>query len=133
MKISSVPPRPICLEEPCLSWTGQVCGHAVLFGLGTCVYDDPERFLQREQRLQHLAKYGRISCPPSIVSHFSSDNVSKDLALAPFVQSSLSIYEPSSYEFFFISQKQDCGRKFCSFKSQILKKFKNTGVVHACL
>lgn len=55
----SNPPRPYCLEEPCIAWSGRVCGHEVLFGRGACLLDDPERAAARVERLKRKAMRGK--------------------------------------------------------------------------
>lgn len=52
-------PRPYCLEEPCIAWSGRVCGHEVLFGRGACLFDDPERAAARVERLKRKAMRGK--------------------------------------------------------------------------
>lgn len=51
------PPRPICLDEPCLAWEPRqgYCGHQVIFGPDSCVYYDPEREKQRLERMKRKA------------------------------------------------------------------------------
>lgn len=126
MSVTFYPPRPICLEEPCLSWTGRVCGHSIIFGPGTCLYDDPERYDQRERRLQRKDMIGHISRRRAKPGQKMPVNLLQGFSLVPFTQhvNPLSCYDPSSFEYFFHFIKQDCDSKFGLFKSRMLTKFK---------
>lgn len=121
------PPRQICLEEPCLSWTGRVCGHSIIYGIGSCVYDDPERREQRMQRLYRKSKFGSSSLQSveSDIKH--QDERVRMFSLAPFVQNvpRSSRYSQSSFEYFYYFMQEYRDLKFNNFKSRILQKFKN--------
>ena len=58
-KSTGKPPRPECLEEPCLAWHGDKCGHQVTNGMGSCALDDPERRAQRAERMRRAAMEGK--------------------------------------------------------------------------
>lgn len=123
-----IPPRQICLEEPCLSWTGRVCGHSIIYGPGSCTYDDPERFEQRKQRLYRKKMFGSNlnQLNEKDIEHFKNPIVC--FQLAPFVQNirRSSRYDKSSFEFFYYYMQEELDLKFFNFKSQILRKFKNS-------
>jgi hypothetical protein len=123
-----IPPRQICLEEPCLSWTGRVCGHSIIYGPGSCAYDDPVRFEQREQRLYRKKMFGSTPNQSNEKDLEHLKNPINCFQLAPFVQNirRSSRYDKSSFEFFYYYMQEERDLKFFNFKSQILRKFKNS-------
>lgn len=126
-KFSTSPPRSICLEEPCLAWTGRVCGHSIVYGSGACLYDDPVRCDQRAKRLYRKAMIGSVSRRLVDYDREFLVNTVHGFSLVPFVQRVplSSRYSPSSFEFFYYFMKEDRDLKFNAFKSRILRKFKH--------
>ena len=56
-----IPPRPECQQEPCNAWEprGDYCGHQALNGPDSCIYYDPEREQQRQERMKRKAMEGK--------------------------------------------------------------------------
>ena len=54
-------PRPECELEPCLSWFANLrrCGHESIYGVGTCILDDPERREAWEKRMERKRRMGK--------------------------------------------------------------------------
>lgn len=123
---SFCPPRPICLEEPCNAWTGRVCGHSILFGVGACLYDDPERFEQREKRLSRKAMMCGASSRSNQSSFAKQRREINGFSLIPYKQNFDLIwkYNSSSYEFFYLSIKKNSDFQFNKFISRIISRYK---------
>lgn len=126
-KFSCIPPRSICLEEPCISWTGRVCGHSIVYGPGSCIFDDPARRAQREQRLYRKVMLGSISGHSVDYDREVSVNTIHGFSLVSFVQRvrQSGRYSPSSFEFFYYFMKEDRALKFNVFLARILRKYQH--------